>query len=390
MARDPTSRVRLAVVLDTAPPWSKGGRERRYAELLPRLAAQDLSICLYTMRWWDERPTGAISYAAICPRLPLYRNGRRSILHGVVFAIGTLQLVFRGLDVIVADHMPYLQLFPLRVVAWIRRVPLVAEWHESWDAEYWRAYLGPLGVLGALIERAAERTPDLIVTDSESLARELGRNGVTASRLEVISNAVDRSTAQQTEPSPDAPEVLVVGRLIEHKRVDLALEAFARLRARTPAPRLGIIGVGPVRERLEQLARRLGVQAQVHFYGSVDDDAATWALMRGAVVLVATSEREGFGLTVAESLALGTPVVTVDCDGNEARRLVEPESTGSVVPCGDAAAVTAAIDAWIDRRDDHRALSDRFWAWHADLDWDENAARYASVLKALATRRRRR
>jgi glycosyltransferase involved in cell wall biosynthesis len=54
------------------------------------------------------------------------------------------------------------------------------------------------------------------------------------------------------EPDADAPEIIAVGRLIEHKgRVDLALEAFARLRSRTPAPRIGIIGVRPDRERLE-------------------------------------------------------------------------------------------------------------------------------------------
>ena len=388
MAREPTARVRVAVVLDTAPPWSKGGRERRYAEMLPRLAAQDLSICLYTMRWWDERPVGgAISYAAICPRLPLYRDGRRSILHGVLFAIGTLQLAFRGLDVIVADHMPYLQLFPLRAVAWIRRVPLVAEWHESWDAAYWREYLGPLGVIGATIERAAERTPDVIVAISAGLANELGAHGVADTKLVVISNAVDRSATARVEAAIDAPEVLVVGRLVEHKRVDVALGAFARLTQRSPAPRLGIVGVGPDRHRLEDLARTLGVDARVRFFGTVDGDGATWALMRGATVLVAVSEREGFGLTVAESLALGTPVVTVDCDGNEARRLVEHESTGAVVRCGDVAAVSAAIDVWLDRRVDHRELSERFWERHADLDWDVNAASYASVLKTLAKRR---
>jgi glycosyltransferase involved in cell wall biosynthesis len=179
----------------------------------------------------------------------------------------------------------------------------------------------------------------------------------------------------------------VVGRLVEHKRVDVALRAFAQLTPRSPAPSLGIIGVGPDRGRLEDLARTLGIDARVRFFGTVEGDGATWSLMRGAKVLVAVSEREGFGLTVAESLALGTPVVTVDCDGNEARRLVEHGSTGAVVPCGDVAAVSAAIDVWLDRDDDHRALRERFWKQHADLDWDVNAARYAAVLKTLAKRR---
>jgi glycosyltransferase involved in cell wall biosynthesis len=102
---------------------------------------------------------------------------------------------------------------------------------------------------------------------------------------------------------------------------------------------------------------------------------------------VATSEREGFGLTVAESLALGTPVVTVACDGNEAKRLVESGSTGAVVPCGDATALATAIDVWIDRNADPAVVSAAFWQHHADLDWDLGAARYASMLRTLVTRR---
>lgn len=386
MARESRSPVRVAVVLDTAPPWSKGGRERRYAELLPRLVAEGLRVCVYTMRWWDEPPTGPIAHVAICPRLPLYKNGRRSILHGVVFAMGTLRLLVGGFDVIVADHMPYLQLFPLRLVAWVRRVPLVAEWHETWGAAYWRRYLGRLGVLGAAIERAAERVPDVIVADSPGLARKLGDRGVAASRIEMISNAVDRRTASGIEPAGDAPELLVIGRLIEHKRVDLAVEAFARLRPRTPAPRLGIIGMGPERDRLSKLARQRGVAAAVHFFGSIDDDAALWRLLRGARVLVATSEREGFGLSVAESLALGTPVVTVDCADNDAQLLVANATTGSIVRCGDVEGVARAIDVWLDAPNDHRAVSEAFWATHADLDWDAMAARYASILTSLAVR----
>jgi glycosyltransferase involved in cell wall biosynthesis len=386
MAREPTSRVRVAVVLDAAPPWSKGGRERRVAELLPRLVAEGLAVTLYTMRWWDEPPTGPVAHVAICPRLPLYRNGRRSILHGVAFAIASLQLLVRPFDVIVADHMPYLQLFPLRVIAWIRRVALVAEWHESWDAAYWRSYLGPLGAVGAALERAAERLPDLIVADSEALARGLATRGVAPSRLTAVSNAVDRGAASVVEPAADAFDVLVVARLIEHKRVDVALAAFALLRARVPAPRMGVIGVGPDRAALEALAHRGGAGERIHFLGAVESDASTWALMRGARVVVATSEREGFGLTVAESLALGTPVVTVDCTGNEAMRLVEDGTTGSVVGCGDATAVAAAIDSWLDRDADPDRLRAAFWARHADLDWDANAKRYAAVLTALARR----
>lgn len=376
--------TRVAVVLDTAPPWSKGGRERRYTELLKQFEAASLDVTVYTMRWWDRRPTGRVSYVAITPLLPLYRNGRRSILPGVVFALGTLRLLLRRYDVILADHMPYLQLFPLRLVAWVRRVPLVAEWHESWSAEYWREYLGPLGRLGSAIERASERLPDLIVPVAPSLVRELRGHGVADRRLVLMSNGVDRETASSVRPDDAAPEVLFVGRLLAHKRPDLALEGFARLAPRPEPPRMGLVGVGPERERLSALAERLGVASRVTFYGTVDDDLETWALLRGARVLVSTSEREGFGLTVAESLALGTPVVTVDCEGNEARHLVSDGLTGSLVACGDADAVARAVDGWLDRSASHDEVRAAFWGAHPDLDWSVTAAGYAQLLVDLA------
>ena len=67
-------------------------------------------------------------------------------------------------DVIEADHMPYLQLLPLRIVASIRRVPFVVTWHELWGPKYWRQYLGTqLGVIAAGIERLATRLPGMII-----------------------------------------------------------------------------------------------------------------------------------------------------------------------------------------------------------------------------------
>src|SRR4051812_29502761 len=97
------------------------------------------------MNWWGGRKvyrSGGVNYRAIAPRLSLYRGRRRSVLQAVVFAACCLRLLTRRFDAIEADHMPYLQLFPLRVVAWLRRRPLVVTWHESWGPDYWRAYMG--------------------------------------------------------------------------------------------------------------------------------------------------------------------------------------------------------------------------------------------------------
>src|ERR1700677_156318 len=138
-----------------------------------------MDVVVYSMKWWDEKPdvvtseSGSLTYRAICPRLPWYNGERRSFVQAVVFAISTLRLLTRRYDVIEADHMPYLQLLPLRAVAWIRRVPLVITWHEVWGDEGWRTYVGRMGSVAAAIERACVRFPDRIVAVSAGTADKL-------------------------------------------------------------------------------------------------------------------------------------------------------------------------------------------------------------------------
>jgi hypothetical protein len=93
-----------------------------------------------------------------------------------LFAACCLRLLFARFDVIEADHMPYLQLFPLRIVASLRRKRLVVTWHECWGPDYWRSYLGHPGRVGWLIESAAMRLPDSIIAASPQTAARLGGN----------------------------------------------------------------------------------------------------------------------------------------------------------------------------------------------------------------------
>ncbi len=98
------------------------------------------------MHWWDGPRTlvrDGVSYHAISPLIQMYGVQRRSIEQALVFALCCLRLVTKRFDVIEADHMPYIQLATLKLVALIRRKRLVVTWHEYWGPEYWREYLGP-------------------------------------------------------------------------------------------------------------------------------------------------------------------------------------------------------------------------------------------------------
>lgn len=376
--------ARVAVVEDAVGPWSKGGRETRYAALLPRLAKRGFAVEVFTMRWWSEEPVGEVRYHAISPLVPMYKGDRRSIAHAIRFAFSTFRLLRYRFDVILADQIPIVHLIPLRLVAWIKRVPLVVQWHEVWGDEYWRQYLGRAGAAAAVLERATARLADEIVAVSEEIEGRLEALGVAPDRICVVANALDRARLDAVPAADPGAELIAVGRLIPHKRVDEAIRITGLLRDRGRSVHLSVIGEGPDRDRLDRLARELGLAGLVSLEGTLDADDDVWRQLRAARVLVSASDREGFGLVVAESLALGTPVVCADHPHNDAARLVEDGRTGSIVPPGDLEAMTSAVERWLDCDGIRSEIAQRFWETHPDLEWDAAADALAACLTPLA------
>ena len=90
-------RPTVAVVCDTIYPFSQGGRETRYQELVPRLA-QRFDMHVYTMHWWDgpgSYLSDGVTYHAISPLFPLYTDNRRSFRQALGFGLSCLRLLDR-------------------------------------------------------------------------------------------------------------------------------------------------------------------------------------------------------------------------------------------------------------------------------------------------------
>jgi glycosyltransferase involved in cell wall biosynthesis len=326
--------MRVAVVSDAVFPYHTGGKETRYRHIVAQLCDQGHHVTVYTMHWWPgakTKTTDGVEYRAIMGRAPLYKGSRRSISEAVRFALACFQLVRYRYDVIEADHMPYLQLVPLRLVAAVRRVPLVVTWHELWGPEYWRKYLGRLGVIAAA-------------------------------------------------PPSAGYDLLFAGRLIAHKGVAMALEAVQLLQQRGISCTFGIVGVGPEADRLKQQSEALGLGGQVAFLGYLEDEVALFSLMKGSRLFLLPSIREGFGLAVVEALAAGAPTITVNHADNYAQRLVVEGETGWV--CDPTATSLAdAIAKGLSTPMDVRAYAAPLLAQYR---WEEAGAQTAKAyLRAI-------
>jgi len=183
----------------------------------------------------------------------------------------------------------------------------------------------------------------------------LDRQSVTTIYNPVVDDDLRASAAEELENAwfgpGAAPVILGVGRLTEQKDFATLIRAFAGVRAQREA-RLVILGEGRLREDLEELASKLGIQQDVALPGFVKNP---FQYMARASVLVLSSEYEGLPGVLIQAMACGCPVVSTDCPGGSAEILADGKY-GALVGVGDADAMTAAVLAELDNPADRNTL----------------------------------
>jgi glycosyltransferase involved in cell wall biosynthesis len=202
--------------------------------------------------------------------------------------------------------------------------------------EQWRVIFGPLlGRVGWWLEsRVAPRVYRRCryVTVSGATREDLIGLGIPAERVRVVYSGVDAPVLPvdaDAWPRSTEPSLVVLGRLVPHKRVELALTTLADLSATHPDVTLTIIGHGYWESSLRALAAQLGVQDRVHFAGFVDD-VTKHRLLAQAWLHVMPSVKEGWGLAVIESAAHGTPTIAFRSAGGTQESVLDG-STGLLV-----------------------------------------------------------
>ena len=373
--------LRIALVYDAVYPYQKGGGERRFRALAEQLAAAGCEVDLYGMRGWAGRAPLQVSprvrLHGLCRSRRMYtRSGRRSIPQSLIFGLACLKLLGKRFDVIDCCGFPFFSLFACRLVAALRRRPLVSTWHEVWGPAYWREYLGPVGGwVGALVERVAVTLPDRIICPSRTTGRRVATDLGYRRPIFLLPNGVDARLAGAVPPADRAVDVIFAGRLIPDKNVDLLLRALARLAADGRPVRGLVVGDGPERRRLERLCAELDLTSSVTFTGSLLSSGEVLSAMKAAKVLVLPSTREGFGMVVLEANACGVPVITVSSPGNAATELIRDGHNGWVVPA-EVGALADAVSRAVSR-----PVPAGVTAHVDDYSWERLAERYA--LRAL-------
>jgi glycosyltransferase involved in cell wall biosynthesis len=126
----------------------------------------------------------------------------------------------------------------------------------------------------------------------------------------------------------------------EKKGIDVLLRAFAQIRDREPQVRLVLAGDGPLRSRLEDLARSLGIGDRVEFLGR-QERAQVADLLHGCRVFVLPSRSEPFGIVILEAMACAKPVVATSAGGIP--EIIESGKNGILVEPENPKALAEAV-----------------------------------------------
>jgi glycosyltransferase involved in cell wall biosynthesis len=306
-----------------------GGSERHLLALLPALREQDVEVFFIGLdagtgadAFYAELRRGGVAYerlrgAAADPRLP-FRIARAARRFGAE-AIHT--------------HLVHADVHGAAAAA-LLRVPLFSTKHND---DRFRT--------GAFrhVDRLLARRASLVIVISEALRRfSIDRVGLPADKVEVVRYGLD-APPRAWGPNPpvnlpaDVPWLVAIARLVPQKGLDVAVEALARLQNERTV--LVVVGEGPERGKLAELALRLGVGDRVALPGRAGDVAT---LLERAAVFVHPARWEGFGLVLLEAMLAGRAVVATSVSAIP--EIVVDGETGLLVQPDDPRALAGAID----------------------------------------------
>jgi len=289
-----------------------GGSERHLLTLLPALAAKGVDVSFVGL----DMPGADPFYAGL--DVPFERLTRPWQLRGAVR---------RARPDLVHTHLVHADVYG----AVATRTPIVSTKHnpDPFRTGPWR-----------FAERGLAWRATRIVAISDAVRRfSVEDVGLPREKVEVIHYGLDALPEPWAEnpelPIPEgAPLLLCVARLAPQKGVDIAIRALPSI----PDAMLLVLGEGPERERLEALARELGVAERVLMPGRVGDVAS---LYRRCDVVVHPARWEGFGLAMLEGMLAGRPVVAARA--GSAPELVAEGTTGLLFPPDDAEALARDV-----------------------------------------------
>ena len=350
-----------------------GGSEVYLEHVADGLAARGRDVTILTARY-----AGSAAHEVRSSGVRVVRTGGRLGVYPMA-ALTVLQRRVPRPDVVIETQngMPYL------AALWARRTPHAVLVHHV-HREQWPVVFPPrVARAGWWIEsRLAPRVNRgrPYVTVSELSRAELVDLGVRADRVRVVHNGVLPPPAQDVGRTAH-PQLLVLGRLVPHKRVEIALSVVERLRPEFPDLRLVVAGRGWWEDELRREVDERGLAGAVELRGFVSDEERH-RLYASSWVSLVPSLKEGWGLVVVEAGLHETPSVAFDGAGGVTESIIDG-TTGLLARRDDVdhfVALTRELLLDEDRRTD---MGLKAAAFASQFTWPETVAGFDALVDEL-------
>ncbi len=332
------SYLKIAILTELFPP-SVGGQEVRYAEISKVLTARGHSVDIFCIRNIPGSRQEEIIDGSIIHRYPEASNYRQPLLKVLrrrPSDVLKYALWCRGIDPKAFDCFIFNQ-WP------IAHILMASRSMRSKGVIDWCEYRK--GALPGYFQKYLPRLTASNIANSIALKDKLqarsGRN------FEVVPSGIF-AARYRTAPAGERTGVLYLGRIEEHKNLPLMLSAYESLRGRGYKGRLRIAGSGPALPKLQQIVKASRVADNIDLLGFVSEEQKI-ELLASSEIFLLTSRREGFPRAIAEAMASGLPVVTVDYPENGAKDVVRQYGIGKVtdpVPARVAEGMLAVMAEW--------------------------------------------
>ena len=351
-----------------------GGAEVILHTIFSRLAQRGHQIDYLCSRY-----KGAPSEDSI-DGIRIIRRGGQATFNYAAPLVYVRELRRKGYDIVVEgiDKIPFF--IPL----FEKKVPVLCVIPHLFGTTVFREALFPLAVYVCLFERPIPQVYARCRFSvlSESTKSDLVRRGIPSENISVIHSGLDHTfyCPPDRPLSNRFPTLLYLGRIKKYKGIDLVIRAVKRLSGELLDLQFWVVGSGDYLEPLKQFTRSLGLEDHVRFLGYKAGEEKIRILQKADIVLY-TSPKEGWGLSVIEANACGTPVIASNSPG--LRESVLDGETGFVVEHGNIEELSEKIrilltDAKL--RDDFSRNAVR---WAKTFDWETSTNRTLALIEGI-------
>lgn len=346
-----------------------GGAEVHFHEIFKRVVAAGhkvtLLCCHYENAPFSEEIDG----------IHIVRRGKRDFFNFVVPGAYRELAATEKFDIVFDD----LNKIPFYTPLFVKE-PIIALAHhffgKSIFLEVSFQYASYVYLSEYFVRFIYRKTPFAVV--SESTRREVQGWGIKAT-IDLLPNAVDQNR-YTIMPNVKAkkPTIGYLGRIKKYKSVDHIINAMPHIIQQVPDVVLNIIGDGDALPDLKQLAESLQLGDHIHFTGHVSHEEKV-RLINESWLVVNTSSKEGWGLTVIEANACNVPVIAADSPG--LRDSVVNGKTGLLYEYGNTAQLAKAVVELVTNNAKRNELAAAAVSWAEQWNWDSSAHKAIKIIE---------